>query len=80
MRAGRFGAFEVGRAKTGQAAIGTLSRRSAVLMRAYLDQLGLRPLPSTPLFRTREGAPYWKNSLAEDFRDLRRLVDPKETR
>lgn len=77
---GRFGAFEIGRAKTGQAAIGTLSRRSAVLMRAYLDGMGLRPLPSTPLFRTREGVPYRKNSLAEDFRDLRRLVDPKETR
>lgn len=55
VRVGRFGAFEIGRAKTGQAATGTLSRRSTALMRAYLDGLGLRPLPSTPLFARGKG-------------------------
>ena len=80
MDAGRWGAFRLGRAKTGQAAIGTLSRRSAVLIRSYLGWPHVQQLPRVALFRTREGAPYRKNSLAEDFRDVRRLVDPLERR
>ncbi|HEV2605012.1 MAG TPA: hypothetical protein VGU24_15250 [Microvirga sp.] len=77
---GRWGAFFVQRAKTGQAAIGTLSRRSYALMRAYRERIGVELLPNAPMFRTRRGAPYLKNSLAEDFRDLRREVLPDDTR
>ena len=80
MEAGRWGAFHLGRAKTGQAAIGTLSRRSAALMRRYLRWGEVEHHPGFILFRTREGAAYTKNSLAEDFRDVRRMVDPLEKR
>ena len=37
-------------------------------------------LPSAPIFLTRRGAAYRKNSLAEDFRDIRRLAFPGDTR
>ncbi len=77
---GRWGAFRLERAKTGQAAIGTLSRRSAWLMRRYLRWGEVEHHRAMTLFRTREGAAYLKNSLAEDFRDVRRMVDPKEKR
>ena len=33
-----------------------------------------------PMFRTRRGAVYTKNSLAEDFRDIRKLVFPGDAR
>ncbi|GBU17266.1 MULTISPECIES: hypothetical protein [Methylobacterium] len=78
--AGRWGAFKVARAKTGMAALGTLSRRSNALMRAYLGWPHVQQIRNMPLFRTREGAAYRKNSLAEDFRTVRALVDPLERR
>ncbi len=36
--------------------------------------------PEKPIFRTRRGAAYTKNSLAEDFRDIRKLVFPGDSR
>ena len=72
--------FELDRAKTGREALGTLSRRSEALLRAYLAALPVDLLPGAPMFRTRRGVPYTKNSLPEDFRDVRALVFPSDDR
>ena len=49
--------FRLDRAKTGKAAAATLSRWSQAILLAYLEQLGLELLNSTPLFFTRGGRP-----------------------
>jgi hypothetical protein len=49
--------FFVGRAKTGRAAAGTLTRWSQAILLAYLKKLGLDMLDTTPLFWTRGGQP-----------------------
>src|SRR5262249_29594542 len=67
-------AFHVARAKTGRAAIGTLSRRSLRLMDAYSTELGADIAPTAPLFRNRSGRAYSKDTLGDDFRDVRELV------
>jgi integrase len=78
--------FAIDREKTGVAVLGTLSARTQRLILAYLDQLGVAVLPDTPLFRSRgyapgpkggrprAGVPYSKDSLVDDFADVRRLV------
>ncbi len=74
-------AFHVDRAKTGRAAIGTLSRRSLRVLDAYLGDLGAEIAPNAPLFRNRSKAPYSKDTLGDDFRDVRAIVfGPGETR
>ena len=77
---GRWGAFYVARAKTGQAAIGTLSRRSAALLAGYRARIGVDLLPEAPLLRTRTGSPYTKNLLAKDFRKVRMSLFPDDPR
>jgi hypothetical protein len=72
--------FEIGRAKTGQAAVATLSKATAALVRAYITTLPPDQLPAAPIFRTRTGVSYTKNSLAKDFRDLRAAVLPGDRR
>lgn len=85
--------FEIDRAKTGQPAIGTLSRRTAALVRAYISELAIEFHPDAAIFRTRgyspgpkggrprPGAPYTKDSLVDDFACVRRLVfGPDEKR
>jgi hypothetical protein len=67
-------AFHVGRAKTGRAAIGTLTRRSVRVLDAYLARLGADVAPNAPIFRNRSGAPYSKDTLGDDFRDVRALA------
>jgi len=59
-----------GRAKTGRAAIGTLSRRTERLVATYLRILGA-DLPDAILFRTRSGAAYREDKLAQDFAAVR---------
>jgi hypothetical protein len=74
-------AFHVARAKTGRAAIGTLGRRSLRALDAYLSALGVEVSPAAPIFRNRSGAPYSKDTLGDDFRDVREMVfGPSETR
>ena len=74
-------AFHVARAKTGRAAIGTLSRRSLRILDAYLVDLGVELAPNAPIFRNRSGRAYSKDTLGDDFRDIRELVfGPGETR
>jgi hypothetical protein len=69
-----------GRAKTGRAAIGTISRRTERLVSAYLDKLGTKRLPDAILFRNRSGNPYRDDTLGDDFAAVRELVFPGDTR
>ena len=69
-----------GRAKTGRAAIGTVSRRTERLVANYLDGLGTERLPDAVLFRTRSGGPYREDTLGDDFATVRELTFPGDKR
>jgi hypothetical protein len=69
-----------GRAKTGRAAIGTLSKRTERLVSAYLAELGTERLPDAALFRTRSGVPYSDAKLSHDFAAVRAIVFPGDRR
>jgi hypothetical protein len=66
--------FDLKRAKTGRSAIGTLTARSERLLSAYLNSLGVTLAPDAPIFRNRSGKPYSKDTLGDDFRDIRAKV------
>ena len=70
----------IDRAKTGRDALATLSKRIQALVRAYVSTCPATVLPEVPVFVTRRGAAYTKNSLAKDFRDIRKLQFPGDTR
>lgn len=85
--------FMIARGKTGVDAFGTLSARTRRLVLAYVDGLGVTLLDDAPIFRSRgftpgrkggrprAGVPYTKDSLVDDFADVRRLVfGPTEKR
>jgi hypothetical protein len=55
-------------------------QRRLQLIRAYVAPLPDNLPPTAPIFMTRTGAAHTKNSLAEDFRDIRKLVFPGDTR
>ena len=67
-------AFMLERAKTGVAALGTLSKRTQRLLAAYAGGLGAEPLPATPLLRNRSGGAYTKETLNKDFAKVRAAV------
>jgi hypothetical protein len=69
-----------GRAKTGRAAIGTVSARTERLVEIYLRTLALELHPDAILFRTRTGAAYGREPLAHDFADVRALAFPGDKR
>ena len=69
-----------GRAKTGKAAIGTISRRTERLVTAYLAALGANLHPDAILFRNRSGNPYRQETLADDFGTLREAIFPGDQR
>lgn len=79
LRSGPLQAFAIMRGKTSAIAIAPITRRSSRVMDAYLAGRKVVELDGA-LFRTRRGAPYTKNSLAEDFRDIRALVFPNDSR
>src|ERR1700733_6634905 len=66
--------FSIERAKTGRAAIGTLTRRSLWALDGYLCELGADVALTAPIFRNRSGRAYSKDTLGDDFRDVRALV------
>ena len=66
--------FEVARTKTGRDAIATLSRRTARLLQAYLDSLPAQPMGAVCIFANRSGRAYSKDTLGDDFRDIRAKV------
>lgn len=74
--------FDYARGKTGREGVQTLSRRTQRLLAWYLSENygDSEIMPQVQLFRTRRGAPYKKNSFAEDFRKIRSLVLPGDER
>jgi hypothetical protein len=69
-----------GRAKTGRAAIGTVSARTERLVNAYVGELGLEMHPDAILFRNRSGGIYREATLAHDFATVRELAFPGDKR
>jgi hypothetical protein len=68
-----------GARKTGRAAKATLSKHAERVLRAYLASLPVELVG--PIFRNRSGAPYSKDTLGDDFRNIRELVfEPNEKR
>jgi hypothetical protein len=63
-----------------RAAIGTLSRRSLRALDGYLSELGADVASTAPIFRNRSGRAYSKDTLGDDFRDVRTLVFGLEER
>jgi hypothetical protein len=73
--------FELDRAKTGRAAVATLSRAGARILDAYLAGLGAELRPDAPIVRNRSGRAYSKDTMGDDFRDIRALAfGPDEPR
>lgn len=84
--------FGLERAKTGKAAIGTLSKRTLRLLHWYVSSLPFALHPEMPIFHTRGGepgpkggrprppVPYTKDLLSKDFRVVREAEFPGETR
>jgi hypothetical protein len=67
--------------KTGKPVGGILSLRSQALLTAYLERLGVELHGDAYIFRDRSGAPYSKNTLGVDFRDIRAVeFGPQEQR
>lgn len=69
-----------GRAKTGRAAIGTISPRTEKLVSAYLSTLAIELHPDAILFRTRSGSAYGREPLSHDFAHVRALAFPDDGR
>lgn len=59
------------RGKTGVPVGGVLSARSMRLLAAYLDMLGIELTRDAYIFRNRSGQPYSKDTLGDDFREVR---------
>ena len=59
------------RSKTGRPAFARLGRRASALVRAWLATLPENQLPSAIVFRNRSGAAYSKDTLGDDWRDIR---------
>lgn len=75
------GVFDLERVKTGKQAIGTISRSTRRVLEAYMAELGVDIAPTAPIFRNRSGRAYSKDTLGDDFRDVRALVfGPDERR
>ena len=84
--------FDVDRTKTGRGAIGTLSKRTQLLLNWYVGQLPFTLHPDTPIFHTRGGqpgpkggrprppVPYTKDTLGDDFRVVREAEFPGDRR
>ena len=72
--------FETARAKTGRAAIGTVSPCTDRLIGEYRKAVKIEILTDTPLFRDQRGTPYTMFSLARDFRLVRKRILPGDTR
>jgi hypothetical protein len=64
-------AFFTERGKTGKPVGGVLSGRALAVLTAYLERLGVELHGDAYIFRNRSGAPYSKDTLGDDFRDVR---------
>ena len=63
--------FELSRGKTDVAAIATIGRRAERVLDAYIGSLGVELHADAPIFRNRSGGPYSKDTLGDDFREVR---------
>jgi len=75
--AGRDRHFPVDRAKSGRAALGTLTKRSLALLDAYLAK---EPCDVGALLRNRSGAVYSRFTMPDDFAVIRELCFPGDKR
>jgi hypothetical protein len=69
--------FDIGRAKSGKDAFGTLSRRTLALLDAYLEA---EPCEVGQILRNRSGAPYSRFTMPDDFRAVCESLFPRDTR
>jgi hypothetical protein len=73
--------FKVERAKTGRGALGTLTRRAKRVLVALMQEFGADLVGEAAIFRNRSRAAYSKDTLGDNFRDIRELVfGPAEKR
>jgi hypothetical protein len=72
--------FATSRAKTGRKAPATISKSTEFLLERYLGGLPFVGPPDQPFIRNRSGHAYFKDTLGDDFRDLRQIVFPGDTR
>jgi hypothetical protein len=66
--------FFTTRGKIGQPVGGALSDRALFALEAYIARLAIELRGEAFIFRNRSGAPYSKDTLGDDFRDVRRAV------
>jgi hypothetical protein len=57
-----------------RAAAATITRQTSRILDAYLARLGIEIAPASPIFRNRSGRAYSKDTLGDDFRDVRTIV------
>ncbi len=69
--------FDIGRAKSGRDAIGTLSKRTLRLLDAYLTA---EPCDVGQLLRNRSGAAYSRFTMPDDFRAVAEMIFPGDRR
>jgi hypothetical protein len=69
--------FDIGRAKSGRDAYGTLSRRSIRLLDAYLEKT---PCEVGTILRNRSGASYSRFTMPDDFRVVTEALFPGDKR
>lgn len=72
--------FDTARGKTGKAVIGTLTTRTTRVLDAYIASLGFDLHEDAQIFRNRSGVPYSADTLGDDFRTVRELTFPGDTR
>jgi hypothetical protein len=61
------------RGKTGVSVLGELGRRPTAMLKLYLASVKVDLHPAVALFRNRSGAPYSKDTMGDDFRDVRQV-------
>ena len=72
--------FNTARAKTEREVVATLSSTTVILLDDYLTGLGFTVPPEQPFIRNRSGHVYSKDTLGDDFRDVRTVIYPGDTR
>jgi hypothetical protein len=73
--------FFTERAKTSKPVGGILRPDTVLRLTDYIERLGVTLAPDAFVFRNRSGAPYSKDTLGDDFHDVRRdLYGVEETR
>jgi hypothetical protein len=72
--------FKTERGKTKREVLATVTNGTEALLKRYLAALGLVVPMDQPLIRNRSGHVYSKDTLGDDFRDIREMVFPGDGR